>query len=83
VTIIDAGVPGYYKDIDRELAVMGRRPRRPGADPHQRAFRPHWLRGATAPRAAGPYVGARGRRALARGEVPNRRRVAARSSCRA
>jgi glyoxylase-like metal-dependent hydrolase (beta-lactamase superfamily II) len=26
VTIIDAGVPGYYKDIDRELAAMGREP---------------------------------------------------------
>jgi glyoxylase-like metal-dependent hydrolase (beta-lactamase superfamily II) len=26
VTIIDAGVPGYYKDIDRELAAMGRTP---------------------------------------------------------
>jgi len=30
VTIIDAGVPGYYKDIDRELAVMGRRPQTSG-----------------------------------------------------
>jgi glyoxylase-like metal-dependent hydrolase (beta-lactamase superfamily II) len=26
VTIIDAGVPGYYNDIDRELAAMGRTP---------------------------------------------------------
>ncbi len=26
VTMIDAGVPGYYKDIDRELAAMGRMP---------------------------------------------------------
>jgi glyoxylase-like metal-dependent hydrolase (beta-lactamase superfamily II) len=26
VTIVDAGVPGYYKDIDRELATMGRTP---------------------------------------------------------
>jgi len=26
VTIIDAGLPGYYKDIDRELAAMGRTP---------------------------------------------------------
>ena len=26
VTIIDAGVPGYYSDIDRELAAMGRTP---------------------------------------------------------
>jgi glyoxylase-like metal-dependent hydrolase (beta-lactamase superfamily II) len=26
VTIVDAGVPGYYKDIDRELAAMGRAP---------------------------------------------------------
>ena len=26
VTIIDAGVSGFYKDIDRELAAMGRRP---------------------------------------------------------
>jgi glyoxylase-like metal-dependent hydrolase (beta-lactamase superfamily II) len=26
VTIIDAGVPGYYRDIDRELAAMGRGP---------------------------------------------------------
>jgi glyoxylase-like metal-dependent hydrolase (beta-lactamase superfamily II) len=24
VTIIDAGVPGYYRDIPRELAAMGR-----------------------------------------------------------
>src|SRR5215469_5522539 len=26
VTIVDAGVPGFYKDIDRELATMGRTP---------------------------------------------------------
>jgi len=26
VTIVDAGVPGYYHDIDRELAAMGRTP---------------------------------------------------------
>ena len=26
VTIIDAGVSGFYKDIDRELAAMGRTP---------------------------------------------------------
>jgi hypothetical protein len=26
VTVIDAGVPGYYKNIDRKLAMMGRRP---------------------------------------------------------
>jgi glyoxylase-like metal-dependent hydrolase (beta-lactamase superfamily II) len=26
VTIIDAGVSGFYKDITRELAAMGRRP---------------------------------------------------------
>jgi glyoxylase-like metal-dependent hydrolase (beta-lactamase superfamily II) len=26
VTIVDAGVPGYYKDIDQELAAMGRAP---------------------------------------------------------
>src|SRR5438034_6113693 len=26
VTIIDAGLPGYYGDIDRELATMGRVP---------------------------------------------------------
>ena len=26
VTIVDAGVPGYYKDLDRELAGMGRTP---------------------------------------------------------
>jgi glyoxylase-like metal-dependent hydrolase (beta-lactamase superfamily II) len=26
VTIVDAGVPGYYKDLDRELAAMGRTP---------------------------------------------------------
>jgi glyoxylase-like metal-dependent hydrolase (beta-lactamase superfamily II) len=26
VTIIDAGVPGYYRDIDGELAAMGRSP---------------------------------------------------------
>ena len=26
VTIIDAGLPGYYGDIDRELAAMGRAP---------------------------------------------------------
>jgi glyoxylase-like metal-dependent hydrolase (beta-lactamase superfamily II) len=26
VTIVDAGVPGYFKDIDRELAAMGRTP---------------------------------------------------------
>ena len=26
VTIIDAGMPGYYGDIDRELAAMGRAP---------------------------------------------------------
>jgi glyoxylase-like metal-dependent hydrolase (beta-lactamase superfamily II) len=26
VTIVDAGVPGLYKDIDRELAAMGRAP---------------------------------------------------------
>src|SRR5262249_61914594 len=26
VTIIDAGVSGFYKDIDRELATMGRTP---------------------------------------------------------
>jgi glyoxylase-like metal-dependent hydrolase (beta-lactamase superfamily II) len=26
VTIIDAGVSGYYRDIDRELAAMGRTP---------------------------------------------------------
>src|ERR671935_2648336 len=26
VTIIDAGVSGFYKDIDRELAPMGRTP---------------------------------------------------------
>ncbi|HET9292082.1 MAG TPA: MBL fold metallo-hydrolase, partial [Actinomycetes bacterium] len=24
VTIIDAGLPGYYRDIPRELAAMGR-----------------------------------------------------------
>jgi len=26
VTIVDAGVPGFYRDIDRELATMGRTP---------------------------------------------------------
>ena len=26
VTIIDAGVAGFYKDMDRELAAMGRTP---------------------------------------------------------
>src|SRR5436309_1933782 len=26
VTLIDAGLPGYYKDLDSELAAMGRAP---------------------------------------------------------
>ncbi len=26
MTIIDAGLPGYYGDIDLELALMGRAP---------------------------------------------------------
>jgi hypothetical protein len=43
VTIIDAGVSGFYKDIDKELAAMGRTP----ADPAKvvrapSAFRPAW-----------------------------------------
>jgi hypothetical protein len=46
VTIIDAGVSGFFKDIDRELAAMGRTP----ADVRARAA--NWSRSSS--RTAGP-----------------------------
>ena len=58
VTVIDAGVPGYYRDIPRELAMMGR------TVDDVRALvlthghtDPHRLRGAAPPPTADPGVG--------------------------
>ena len=73
VTIIDAGVSGFYK---------GHRPgagrdgpyarRRPGAGPHPRAHRPHRLRGSRLRRERRVPVSVHEADAeLARGEVPN------------
>jgi hypothetical protein len=43
VTIIDAGVSGFYKDIDKELAAMGRTPAVPAKVVRApSAFRPAW-----------------------------------------
>jgi glyoxylase-like metal-dependent hydrolase (beta-lactamase superfamily II) len=49
VTIIDAGVPGYYRDIPRELAAMGRSVADVRALLLPWAYRPHRLCGAAPP----------------------------------
>ena len=52
ITIIDAGLPGYWKDLPGELAAMGRSCRgRPGDRPHPWPFGSHRVRGADASRA--------------------------------
>jgi hypothetical protein len=62
VTIIDAGVPGYYRDIPRELAAMGGRSPTSAPCSLPRAHRPHRLCGAPPSRTTHPGVGACGRR---------------------
>ncbi len=62
ITVIDAGLPGHWHDLQDELADDGpvdRRRARP--DPHPRRQRPHRIRRATAPRARRAGLRARGR----------------------
>ena len=72
MTIIDAGMPGYYGDIPRELQRWAGRCRRPRAAADAWPQRPHRVRRAVAPRAT-RHRSRSTRRTLAlpRGEVPN------------